>query len=98
MTLSNPDVVKKKSSSIVSHLETLSNGSCDRCGEPLTMVRFRVFDEKVTLRAVCECRIRELEEREKQARLDDLRRMLRQQGLEDGLYAGMTLETWCASR
>lgn len=54
----------------------------------------QLFGEEIVLRPACECRIKEREEREKQARIEDLRHSIRRQGLLDGLYARMTLEDW----
>lgn len=58
------------------------------------VVRLEAFGEVICLRPACECRLRELEEREKLARLEDLRRSIRRQGLEEGLYARMSLDGW----
>jgi DNA replication protein DnaC len=55
---------------------------------------FKVFDREVVLRPVCECRIREREKREEQARLEKLHRTMRLQGLEEGRYARMSLDGW----
>ena len=57
-------------------------------------MQVELFGEAISLRPTCECRIRELEEQEKQARMNDLHEMIRQQGLADGLYARMSLEQW----
>jgi DNA replication protein DnaC len=58
------------------------------------LINLHVFGEEIVLRPACECRLRELEERERQARINELYRLIRQQGLENGLYAGMNLEKW----
>lgn len=46
------------------------------------------------LRPACECRLKESEARERLTRVNELRRLLRAQGLQDGLYARMALEKW----
>lgn len=94
MTQKKLDRAEKKIPYTFNRLETLSSDSCEYCGEPLILIRFKVFDQEITLRPACECRIREQEEREEQARLEELRRNMRQQGLEDGLYAHMRLDQW----
>jgi len=94
MTQKNVNRVEKSNPNTFAQSETLSNGSCEWCGEPLTLIRFKVFEQEFTLRPACECRIRAQEESEKQALLEELRRNLRQQGLEEGLYAHMRLERW----
>ena len=56
---------------------------------------FEVCGQRFVLRPACECRLCEQVERERRARLEHLSRSLRRQGLEDGRYAGMRLDTWC---
>lgn len=53
-----------------------------------------VFGTKISLRATCECRYREMKARERRARIADLHESIRKQGLEDGLYGRMTLDGW----
>ena len=55
---------------------------------------FEIFGKEITLTPACECRIREQKEREKKVRLDDLYCQIREQGLESGRCAAMTLCNW----
>ncbi|HOV88043.1 MAG TPA: ATP-binding protein [Syntrophobacteraceae bacterium] len=58
------------------------------------VIRIELFGETITLRPACECRLKDLEEREKAARIANLCGLIRAQGLDDGLYAQMSLESW----
>lgn len=78
----------------MSQLEKRSNASCDHCGSPLALISLKVFGEEIVLRPACECWLRELEEREKQERINELYQLLRREGLENGQYARMRLEDW----
>jgi DNA replication protein DnaC len=94
MTQEDLGLVEKRNPNILSQLEKQSGDSCEHCGDPLALISLKVFGEKIVLRPVCECRLKELKEREKQARINELHRLLRHQGLEDGLYARMSLDDW----
>lgn len=74
--------------------ETRSSDSCGHCGRPIEVMSFELFGEVITLRPACECRLKDLEEREKAARIANLRGLIRAQGLDDGVYAQMSLDTW----
>lgn len=76
------------------HSEKLSRDSCEGCGAPLMLISLKLFGDEIVLRPACECRLKELEERERQARIDELRHLLQREGLEGGLYARMTIEKW----
>jgi DNA replication protein DnaC len=86
--------LEKMTLSIVSPSKRPSSDSCEHCGSPLTRMSLKVFGEEIVLRPACECRLRELEEREKRARVEELRLSIRRQGLEEGLYARMSLKEW----
>ncbi len=86
--------MKKKEPNISNHSEKPSSASCEACGAPLAPISFELFGEEIVLRPVCECRIQELEERERRGRRSELCWLIRQQGLEDGLYARMSLDEW----
>jgi hypothetical protein len=58
------------------------------------LISLKVFGEEIVLRPACECRLKEREERERKAHLEELHRLIRQQGLESGLYAQMSLDGW----
>lgn len=80
--------------STIDQSEKLLSGSCEHCGSPLTLISLEVFGEEIILRPACECRLKEREERERKAHMEELHRLIRQQGLESGLYAQMTFEGW----
>lgn len=84
----------KRNPNTFSHLQKPSNDSCENCESALALISFKLFGDEIVLRPVCDCRLKELEERERQARIDELHRLLRQQRLEDGLYGRMSLEGW----
>ena len=86
--------MKKRRLSIASLSEKPSSVSCEDCGSPLASISLKVFGEEIILRPACECRLREMKERERQARLNELHQLLRQNGLENGLYARMRLKDW----
>jgi DNA replication protein DnaC len=87
-------LAEKRELNISNHSEKLSSDSCEQCGALLTPISFELFGDEIVLRPVCECRLKELEERERKARINEVHHLLRQQGLENGLYARMTLEKW----
>lgn len=94
MTQEDLEPVKMKMLNTTDQSEKPLSGSCEHCGSPLALISFKLFGEEIVLRPACECRLRELEERERQARIEELHRQIRQQGLENGLYARMNLEEW----
>lgn len=83
-----------KTSSTYSPLTKPSGDSCEHCGRKLTVISVQVLGANISLRPACECRLAEWEKLEKQARAAELHRMIRQQGLENGFYAGMTMGGW----
>lgn len=80
--------------STIDQSEKPLSGSCEHCGSPLTLISLKVFGEEIVLRPACECRLKEREERERKEHMEELHRLIRQQGLESGLYAQMTLDGW----
>jgi DNA replication protein DnaC len=94
MTQENLGLAQTRNLNTSSQSEKPSSDSCEHCGSPLTLISLKVFGEEIVLRPACECRLKELEEQERQARINELHQLIRQQGLENGLYARMSLEEW----
>jgi DNA replication protein DnaC len=86
--------VKKNELDASKQSEEPPSGSCEHCGAAVPPVGFKLFGQDIVLQPACECRIRELDEQERLAKERNLLQKIRRQGLNDGLHAKMSLESW----